>query len=158
MEGGNRLKRLLNTLENFGAILMGIMVILVVYQVITRYIFSSPPPWTEELARYFMVWSTLIISAVLVFEKDHINMDYFVGLLPKKLQKPVNLASNLILTIFMGTLFFSGIELIQSSISVTQKSPGAGIPMYYIYTVIPFAAVLMFIAQIRNIIKGIREP
>lgn len=152
------MKRLLNILENFGALLLAVMIILVVYQVITRYIFSSPPAWTEELARYFMIWSTIIISTVLVFDRDHINMDYFVGLLPKKFQKPVNLVTNTVITFLMGALFFSGIELIKSSIKVTQKSPGAGIPMYYIYTVIPFAAVLMFIAQIRNIIKSIREP
>lgn len=152
------MKRLLNVLENLGGLLLAVMVFLVVYQVIARYIFSSPPAWTEELARYFMIWSTLVISAVLVLDRDHIRMDYFVELLPKNIQKPVNAVTNVIISILMIALFFSGIELIKTSISVTQKSPGAGIPMYYIYTVIPFVAVLMFVAQIQNIIKVIREP
>jgi TRAP-type C4-dicarboxylate transport system permease small subunit len=37
-----------------------IMLILVVFQVVARYLFQSVPVWTEEAARYCMVWGGLL--------------------------------------------------------------------------------------------------
>jgi len=35
------------------------LLILVIFQVVTRYILHNAPVWTEELARYCMVWGGL---------------------------------------------------------------------------------------------------
>lgn len=40
------------------------MLVLVAIQVVARYIFASPPVWTEELARYAMVWAGLLGASV----------------------------------------------------------------------------------------------
>lgn len=37
-----------------------VMLALVVFQVIARYLFQSVPVWTEEVARYCMVWGGLL--------------------------------------------------------------------------------------------------
>lgn len=36
-----------------------VMLISVMLQVVARYIFSAPPAWTEELARYAMIWGSM---------------------------------------------------------------------------------------------------
>ena len=41
-----------------------LMLVLIAIQVVARYLFSEPPGWTEEGARYAMVWSGLLGSAV----------------------------------------------------------------------------------------------
>ena len=43
---------------------LALMVLLIAIQVVARYVFSEPPGWTEEGARYAMVWSGLLGSAV----------------------------------------------------------------------------------------------
>lgn len=40
------------------------MLVMVIVQVVARYIFRAPPTWTEELARYFMVWGGLLGATV----------------------------------------------------------------------------------------------
>jgi TRAP-type C4-dicarboxylate transport system permease small subunit len=51
----------LNRVALGGAILaVLVMVCAVGYQVVARYIFFSPPPWTEEIARYAMIWAGLL--------------------------------------------------------------------------------------------------
>lgn len=37
-----------------------IMLLLIVFQVLARYLFQSVPVWTEEAARYCMVWAGLL--------------------------------------------------------------------------------------------------
>lgn len=55
----------LNRVALGGAILaVLVMVFAVGYQVIARYIFFSPPPWTEEIARYAMIWAGLLGASV----------------------------------------------------------------------------------------------
>lgn len=41
-----------------------LMLVLIAIQVVARYLFSEPPGWTEEGARYAMVWSGLLGGAV----------------------------------------------------------------------------------------------
>ena len=41
-----------------------LMVLLIAIQVVARYLFSEPPGWTEEGARYAMVWSGMLGAAV----------------------------------------------------------------------------------------------
>ncbi len=43
---------------------LALMVVLIAIQVVARYLFSEPPGWTEEGARYAMVWSGLLGAAV----------------------------------------------------------------------------------------------
>ncbi|MDI5984847.1 TRAP transporter small permease subunit [Halomonas sp. M4R5S39] len=43
------------------------MLVFVAIQVMARYAFSAPPSWTEEMARYMMVWSGLL-GATLSFK------------------------------------------------------------------------------------------
>ena len=51
----------LNALALWGAVAaVSVMVMSIMYQVVSRYIFASPPIWTEELARYAMVWAGLL--------------------------------------------------------------------------------------------------
>jgi TRAP-type transport system small permease protein len=59
--GLDRLSSGLNTVALIGAVLaVLVMVYAAGWQVIARYIFSSPPIWTEELARRAMVWAGML--------------------------------------------------------------------------------------------------
>lgn len=51
------------------AALMLLMLLAVLLQVGTRYLFFSPPSWTEELARYCMVWAGLLGATVTWYER-----------------------------------------------------------------------------------------
>lgn len=57
----DRLSARLNSLALWGAIaIVGTLVVVAMWQVIARYILAQPPIWTEELARYLMVWGALL--------------------------------------------------------------------------------------------------
>lgn len=52
------------------SIFLFIMSALVIIQVIARYIFDAPPQWTEEAARYCMVWMGLLGATVSFYKKQ----------------------------------------------------------------------------------------
>ena len=47
-------------LAGIATVLLSIMTLLVLYQVFTRYILNSPAAFTEELVRYFLIWTGFI--------------------------------------------------------------------------------------------------
>jgi len=65
-------------------IFFALMVIFAFVQVLLRYVFSYPAPWTEELSRYFMIWLILLGSGVGVRLENHIKIDVLERKLPQK--------------------------------------------------------------------------
>lgn len=62
-------------LEKFVAAIMAILVIDVLWQVISRYVLSSPSSFTDELAGFLLIWVGLFGSAYVAGRKEHLAID-----------------------------------------------------------------------------------
>lgn len=135
----------------FCIIIFSLMVIFTTYQVVVRYVFSSPSAISETLTRYLFVWLILYSAAYVFGQKDHIN----IGYLKDKMSEPVKQKVNIIIEII--TIAFSALVLIYGGIKVTnlnmlQFDSILGIPTGIIYSCIPIAGVLIIFYGIYNII------
>ena len=73
------MKELLTTVKKFmikllagiATVLLSAMTLLVLYQVFTRYVLNSPAAFTEELVRYFLIWTGFIGAAYAFFTRQH---------------------------------------------------------------------------------------
>ena len=151
------LKRMISFLEGLSVAFFVIMILLVLYQIVMRKIFNASPPWTEELARYAMIWSTLIACAVLLKEKGHIMLDYFLEFLPPVLKKTIILFVGVVIIGLTATFGYGGFGMIQTSMAVSQLSPGAGLPMWIVYTILPVSGLLMVICQLLAMMDTLRD-
>ena len=74
-EGRWTIERWVTRVERWGTGLFLILIVaLVVTQVVTRYVLEDPPLWSEEFARYALVWLTFLGAAWLVALNDHITV------------------------------------------------------------------------------------
>ena len=73
--------------------LFSIQVLVVFSQVIWRFVFNDPFPWSEELARYLQVWIILLTSTVCIQKSKHLAVDYLTHRLSFKLQRLFKLIS-----------------------------------------------------------------
>lgn len=134
----------------FCILIFSLMVIFTTYQVIVRYVFSSPSAVSETLTRYLFVWLILYSAAYVFGQKDHIN----IGYLKEKISEPVKQKVNIIIELI--TIAFSILVLIYGGIKVTnlnmlQFDSILGIPTGLIYSCIPIAGVLIIFYSIYNI-------
>ena len=60
------------------AILMGLMVLNVTWQVVSRYLLGDPSSFTDELARYSMIWLGLLGAAYVSGKQGHLAIDVLV--------------------------------------------------------------------------------
>lgn len=121
------------------------MFALVVVQVVTRYVFGTPPFFTEEVARYFMIWMTLLATACAVHDRSHINIEFLPQVLAAYSPR-MHAALNLLLDVMAAFLFvlilIFGADLVIFSLG--QRSEGVRIPMALPHLVIPIAFAAAF--------------
>ncbi|SDJ92443.1 TRAP transporter small permease [Natronincola ferrireducens] len=128
------------------------MIVSISLQIIFR-VFFNALVWTEEAARYLLVWSSFLGATLAYKRKMHIAVTFGVDLLPSSLKKPVVLLSIVLSMLFFGVSAYYGFKLI--SMQVYQLSPALRLPMKYIYLGIPLSFIVMFIHGISLILDNI---
>lgn len=123
------------------AVLMVGLVGVVFTQVLARYVIQSSVPWTEEVARYLLIYLTFVGAAVAVREHTHLRVDFLVVRLPQVVQRVVGIVMTL-------GLLVSGVLLVVYGYSYTERSlgtisPAIGESIAWIYAVMPLAGALM---------------
>ena len=129
------------TTELFSALLLLTMVALVFIQIVSRVVISSSFPWTEEIARFMMIWITFLGAAVAFQYGAHIGVEAFVERLSAKVRSFFIVIAMLICLSFFILLIVYGYQLANGAF--VQTSPALQIPMGYIYYIIPISGVLM---------------
>ena len=129
------------------------MAIVVFLQVIFRYILNLPLFWTEELARYCLVWASLLGSAVAVKRGQHIAVTIFMERLPPALRRGLSIIALISVAAILAIILWGGIQLVV--ITHAQISPALRISMSVPYLAVPVGAALMLLHTIVFIIKMI---
>jgi len=128
-----------------------VMVVVVFLQIVSRIIIQSSFPWTEELSRFLMIWLTFLGAAFSFQYGAHIGITLITNKIPKKLSAILQMIVAVLCIVLFAILMVKGYELVMKSAS--QVSPALGIPMNYVYAVIPISGFLMTINVIDVTIK-----
>lgn len=131
---------------------LALMVVLIFTQVIGRYIFSSAPSWTEEMARYIHIFQVWIGASYAVKKRQHIRVGAFVELFKGTSRKMLEL---LALVLWFGIALFLaifGTQLVLASIRYGQVTPAMQIPMWIPFLSIPLGGAGMSIRLIQQMI------
>ncbi|MCM3715913.1 TRAP transporter small permease [Alkalihalobacillus oceani] len=136
-------------IDSIAILLLVVLTYVSFHQVITRFIFSNPPAWTEELSRYLFVWVTFLGVAIAFRVGAHLGVDYFVGLLPKKGSQLLLLIASIFLIVTLAVIGYQGFTA--SQVVKSQLSPVLRVPMIYPYLAIPVGMVLSIIEVLWNL-------
>lgn len=115
-------------------------------QVVFRYALAAPLPWSEELARYLMMWLTFLGAGLAVRKKALLGMEVLVRALPKVLNRIAVGLVFLIQSVFLIVVLIYGVKM--TIITSRQLSPAMLIQMSWPYLSIPVGAALMLINTI----------
>ena len=146
-----------SVLEKVLVIIMSSMVINVLWQVFSRYILTNPSSFTDELARYLMIWVGVLGAAYVAGKGNHVAITYFSEKFSPNNLKIVKVAINLII---LGFAFFGmlvgGLRLVYITMVLEQLSPSLKIPLGIVYAVIPLSGILIIYYKILDL-KNMRH-
>ena len=112
-------------------LLIGIAAIMVI-QVIARYVFNYSLSWSDELARYFLVWSTFLSVSFCVKRRISIKIDQVQNALPKRQIPWIKMIRHTVVFVFCILMIPYSWTYVQQSVSSGATSPALRIPMVYI--------------------------
>jgi len=141
-------------LANFLVIIMTVMVLNVLWQVASRFILGSPSSFTDELARYLMIWVGILGAAYVSGRNMHVAIDVLPKRLNKKMQKRLKLIVRLLIILFcLGAMVIGGSRLVYITHILDQNSPALQVPLSLVYVVIPISGLLVIYYKISDILK-----
>jgi len=124
--------------------LMALMVLDVTWQIFTRFLTDSPSSWTEELARFLLIWIGLLGAAWAYRKRAHLGLSYLVDKQSLQKQKWLAIFAYLASICFALTVMvYGGSQLVQLTLELNQVSASLGWKIGYVYLVIPASGLLI---------------
>ena len=106
------------------------MVINVLWQVFTRFVIGTPSSFTDELARYLMIWVGVLGAAYISGKRMHVAIDLIPQKLSEANQVKLKVFVNTLVILFcFGALIIGGIRLVYITYSLEQYSAALQIPL-----------------------------
>jgi len=131
-------------------LLIGI-VICTSLQIFSRFILDSPIGWTEELARFLMIWLVFFGASAGVKSRSHVKIELIINKLSNRWRKNVKLVTMSFVSILLLFLIYQGAVLTMNMGSL----PAVTLPITwsYVYSAVPVGCtfILLRIIQYRTL-------
>ena len=147
-----KLKKLFATMTKIEILLFSVLFVAMVFciflQVINRNITKITINWTEELARYCMIYIAMLGAEIGLRDGSQMCVEMFSSWLPQICQGFIDIIGSLVNIFFCAVASYSSIMLIQTNFASGQTSPTMHLPMWIPYLAVTIALSVMALAQV----------
>jgi len=131
-----------------------VLTVSVFLQVLIRFVFKYPLPWTEEIARIAFVYCVFIGATIAVRQNSHLHVDALLVVLPKKVASALVFLGMLLVGVFLVFVTWQGIVLVRAT--GVQMTPVMQVPFKYLYLILPISGALMLLFLVANLLALLR--
>ena len=133
-------------LEVLAILAMGILVLDVTWGVVTRYLLGEQAKWTEELARFLLIWVSMLGGALAYRQREHLGIDFFVDSLHPDTGHGMRLLKQSVVCFAAAAVFlYGGIRIVSDAMATGQTTPALGWKMGYVYAAVPLAGAFILL-------------
>ena len=152
-ESAHRLSMRVNWfVERFCVFLMAVLVLDVWLGMLARYVLPWRLTFTEELARYLMIWMALLAVSSGVAYREHIGVLVIFEKFPPQVRRWMAVLFDVIAFVFFGYLLIYGVDFVEQGFK--RFTMIYAIPKGYPYIGVPLAA---FFACVQLALVGVRD-
>ena len=158
-----RLQSIVNIIEKVTDVLSGhlqagiifFLMVLLLVEVLTRYILRSPLSIADEMGGYLLVSITFMGLAYTWKEKGHVRVSLLISRLPHKFAHLLRFITLILATLFTLPLMKACYDLISDSLLFESRS-GSWLrtPLAYPHTILLIGAIMLFLQLVAEIIKA----
>lgn len=133
--------------------LMAFLVVDVLWQVLSRYILSSPSSVTDELAGYLLIWVGLLGAAYVSGKNEHLAIDLLLQHLRPSRRRSLQVFIFLVVFLFaVFVLIIGGSWLVYTRFYLDVTSASLEINLGYVYLALPLGGLLTAYYAVDNAI------
>ena len=156
------MKRLVKIIEAVNKYISGylqagilfLLMIMILVEVLTRYVFHAPLGISDEMGGYMLVAITFVGLAYTWQEDGHVRVDLFISKLPEKIAKKIKFINLILATLFTIPMIIASYELLSDSVLFASRS-GSWLrtPLVYPQSALLLGSILIFLQLIAEILK-----
>ena len=137
------------------ALLMGVMVLDVTWQVASRFLLRAPSSFTEELAGFLLIWIGVLGAAYCLRARSHLGIDVLVSQLHGRARRAATIAAHVLVVAFaLSAMVIGGLLLVRLAFQLNQISAAMGIRVGFVYLALPLSGLLMVLYSIESIAEA----
>lgn len=137
-----------------GAGVVLLMMLVVSYSVVNRYLLGTPVTWTDELSGYLVVVLVMLGAGDALRRGDHISVDLISSKLSPGGRRLADIWGNLMVLVFSTALLISSKETLDYSIGFGILSEGyLEVPMWVPQSFLVLGGVMLALVAVANLIR-----
>lgn len=161
MTAADRLRALLERLNTalerglrvLAIALVAAMSAVILLQVFFRYGLGDALTWTEEAARYLMVWMTFAVAPIAYRAGAYVTLDVLLGVLPPPARRGLAIAIDVAVIVLLVVLYREAIGMIGRGLRITAQT--LPMPMAWVYLALPLGYTGMLLAGVERILSHV---
>lgn len=154
-------KKFLDAIDGFNRILgrsvalvILVLIGLITFEVVMRYVFSAPTAWGGELSTLLFASYVLLGGGYALYKGDHVKMDIFYSKLSDKGRAVVDLVAAPFVLLYCWILFVEGGSMVRDAIESHRTFSTDWAPLMWPWLLIlPIAALLLGLQAISNVLR-----
>lgn len=131
------------------------MALIVALQVFFRYMLNHSLFWSEELARYILVWLTFMGATTAYYRNLHPGVDILIKKVPMKIRDLLSLLVQIISCGLFGIMIVYGFKF--AYFVRLQISPALSLPKWTVYSIIPVCGIILLFHGLGFLINDLRK-
>jgi TRAP-type C4-dicarboxylate transport system permease small subunit len=128
---------------------------IVFLQFFTRYVLNDSVTWTEEIARYGLIWVTYIGAVMVTRRNSHIAVALLPNLLPARAGRLLLALVDLAVLGFLALLAYFSVLIIARM--QVQRMTIVELPMSWVYAAVVLGCCLMLVRQFLRVWRNARD-
>lgn len=134
---------------------MFLMLVLVCVEITKREFFNSSFLWSEEVARYLMIWSIYFGASAAVASGSHLRIDMLIDIVPIRVRRVLDVFAHFWVCAFSLAITYAGYRYVSDSFSqgFVSADSNLSLEMGWIQLVIPVTFALSALHALRQLAK-----
>lgn len=139
-------------------LIMSVNVLNVLWQVFTRFVLKDPSSFTEELARYLLIWLGILGAGYVSGKKLHLAIAVVLEGRRGRIRRLMEAGIQVFILLFAFlVMVVGGIRLVAISFALNQVSAALRIQLGYVYLVLPVSGLLIMFYALVELVKVLRS-
>lgn len=136
--------------------LYAFIAIVIVVEVLRRFVFDYSSIWGEEAARYAFIYLVWIGAAVGVRNRSHIRFTILIDMLPPRGAAAMSIIGNVAIMCFAVIAFYWSVEPLKTSLAFGSVTEGLRLPRAWFLIAVPLGFTLVLLRSIGVLVEDFR--
>jgi len=136
---------------------LGVMAVLLLYDVVMRYVFHAPADWVLDVVQLVQVTLAFSAAAPVLRAGGHINMELLPTLVGKRRQRQLELVSNALCAAGCVWMVILSWRTFARSLKIGEAAYGIALPIYPWKFLVPLCFAILALQFIAGFLRHWRE-